>query len=73
MPSTDELNAGFDVAHTKINQMIQTMLPEHIAFFNVRQMATDKFNSPEGRAALLDEVRSVLTAAEGVRAKTSPP
>ncbi len=76
MPTTDELNAGFDVAQTKINQLIQTMLPERIAWFDVRQMAADKFNSPEGRAALLDEVRGVLVAAEVARAtakKTAVP
>lgn len=71
MPSADELNAGFDVARTKISAMIQTMLPEYVFGFHVRQMATDKLASPEGRAALLDEVRSVLTAAEAVRAKAA--
>jgi len=74
MPTVDELNAGFNVANTKINTWIQTLLPDHTIPFvgNLRQIAADKLNSAQGRQFLLDEVRGVLVAAEDVRSKSPP-
>lgn len=71
MATIAEQNAGFDVAHEKITNWVNTLIPDHHIPFvgNMRQIAHEKLNSPEGRKFLLDEVRSVLEAAEAVRAK----
>lgn len=72
-PSVDELNAGFDAASKTLRTLIQTVVPDHDIPFvgNLRQIALEKFQSPEGRKMILEEVRQVLTAAQAVREKAA--
>lgn len=72
MPSTDELNAGFDAAHAGLLRIVQTMVPnaDYPFIGNVRTLALAKLQSPEMRPVILDEVKQVLVAAEKVRGET---
>lgn len=72
MPSVDELNAGFDVANDKVHGYIAKLLPDQTIPFvgNLRQIASQKLESPEGRQFLLDEVKAIALAMEAVRAKS---
>lgn len=69
MPSTDELNAGFDVAKKSLVRLVLTMVPDHNIPFvgNLREIALTKLQSDEARPVILDEVRQILGAAEAVR------
>lgn len=67
MASTAEINAGFDIMKAQIQHLIGTM--PSIPFVDLRRMATDKLNSPEGTKGLVKGVTDILEAAEKVRAK----
>lgn len=72
--TTDEINAGFDAASISLLKLIQSLVPDHNIPFvgNLRNIALEKLQSPDGRRLLVDEVKQVLAAAEAVRAKTHP-
>ncbi len=59
-----ERNAAFDAVHKVIVHALQD---DRIPYF-VKSMATEKLESPEGRALVLDTIDAALTAAEKVRA-----
>lgn len=69
MPTVEEKNAGFDVAHTKIKAWVETLIPDHYIPMvgNLRQIALQHLDSADGRKMLLDEVSSILIAAEQAR------
>lgn len=73
MATVDEINAGFDAAYKSLNKLIATVVPDqNIPFVgNLRSIAANKMDSPDGKKMLLDEVQQVLAAAEAVRAKAS--
>ena len=71
MPTVDELNAGFDALEPDLERIVRTFIP---SFF--QQQAMNQLHSEIGRATVVDGVRRVLIAAEGVRnkpAKASSP
>lgn len=74
-PSVDEVNAGFDAASTSLLTLIKTVIPDHNIPFvgNLREIALEKFQSPDGRKMILDEVRQILAAAQTVREKAAVP
>ncbi len=79
MASLEETNAAFEAAFKNLPKLIVAVVPDHdIPFIgNLRQMALQKFYDPQTkgllRAALTQEVRYVLEAAEKVRAAQATP
>lgn len=73
MASVDEINAGFDAGYKSLNKLISTVVPDREIPFvgNLRAIAANKMDSPEGKQMLLAEVREILEAAEAVRTKAS--
>ena len=71
MASVDEINAGFDAALKSLTKLANTVVPDHDIPFvgNLRKIALEKMQGADGRAVILDEVRQILGAAEGVREK----
>ncbi len=62
MPSVKEQNAAFDAANTRLHAELNA----HDFMF--KGMVIAKFESPEGRAMLLNVVKVALEAAEKARA-----
>lgn len=67
MASIAEINAGFDIMKAQIQHLIG-VLPS-IPFVDLRSMANQKLESPEGTHGLIKGVTDILEAAEKVRAK----
>lgn len=68
MASVAELNAGFDAAISSLNRLVSIIPDKHVPFVgNLREVALEKLQSPEGRAVILDEVKQILAAAEKAR------
>lgn len=64
-PTTDELNAGFDAAYTKMVDWIlhSPELDRNIPFVgNIRDIMLGKVKSAEGRKRLLELVTDVIIA-----------
>jgi hypothetical protein len=66
MPTNDEINAGFDALEPDLEKVVSQFVP---SFFQGSAMQT--LRGPQGRAVVVDGVRRVLIAAEGVRAKAA--
>lgn len=71
MASREEQKAGFDIAFNKILKLIDTLAPNHDIplFGNPNAKAKAYLYSNTGQAAVNDEVKSILEAAEAARAK----
>ncbi len=72
MATVDELNAGVDSAKKTLLKVVNALAPnrDYPFFGNPHVKALEWLESQEGRNAILEEVKGILTAAEKVRAKT---
>lgn len=72
MATPQELLAGVNVANAKLHKWFETLLPDHYIPFvgNIREIAKEKLDSPEGKQLLHEEVSDILLAAEHVRSSS---
>lgn len=70
MATTDELNADFDAAYKDLDNLIRSFIPDRSIPFvgNIRDIASQKLHSPEGKSMLLKVIRDVIAADEKWRA-----